>query len=65
MTNKKMIKLQGHGRTGWDLEECATMDDVRAFLQRAHAGDIWVYVATRAYVLPRGMGLRVDKFEEY
>lgn len=52
------ITLQGHDRHGWDTETVSTMEQVRAYLNHAHRGQISVYVDGKEFVLPAGIGRR-------
>lgn len=50
--------LQGHDRHGWDTRDVSSMEDVRAYLQHAHFGEITFYADDVAHIVPEGLGDR-------
>ena len=67
----RTIVISGSDRKGRDTEECHSMEDVKAFLERPHIGDIHVYLDgcwEKHHLVPRGLGVRIahswDEFME-
>lgn len=52
------IVIQGHDRHGWDTETVSNMDEIHAYLNHAHTGQISVYVDDVEHILPQGIGKR-------
>lgn len=55
-----IIRIQGNDRNGWDTTDVETMEEVHAYLSHAHIGNIYVLVNGVEYILPRGIGHRVE-----